>query len=155
MHSCNIHLIYFYFFLTLLKFVLDAQFLNHPQLTNLFTDDEQQVLQFLKNFFVEEFDDIKNGFKIILKFDSNPYFENETIVKEFHLGTEQPRQVVSPIKWKPGKNFLSSTVPEKESRKRKAPDSFFSWFTSSEPSSSDIISEVCMLIIFLINCNCN
>ena len=116
--------------------------MNHPQLANMFREEEQDVLTHLKNFVVEEFDDIKNGYKIILKFETNPFFENETLVKEFHLGNDEPRQVVTPIKWKPGKNFLSSTVPDKDTRKRKAPESFFSWFTSAEPSSCDVIAEV-------------
>jgi hypothetical protein len=34
---------------------------------------------------VEEFEDIKSGYRIKLFFDENPYFTNEWITKEFHL----------------------------------------------------------------------
>lgn len=120
------------------------QFVNHPQLSALLTEEEHKVLQYLKNFYVEEFEDIKNGYKIKLEFDTNPYFDNDVIVKEFHLDGEEPRQVVTQVKWKPGKNFLKSAAPEKDSRKRKAPDSFLSWFLGSQPSSLDEIAEVCV-----------
>ena len=36
---------------------------------------------------VEEFEDIKSGYTIRFHFNANPYFTNEELVKEFHLGT--------------------------------------------------------------------
>jgi len=36
---------------------------------------------------VEEFDDIKSGYRIKFIFDSNPFFENAEIVKEFQLAS--------------------------------------------------------------------
>jgi hypothetical protein len=41
--------------------------------------------QFLNKLEVEEFEDIKSGYRIKLFFDENPYFTNEWITKEFHL----------------------------------------------------------------------
>lgn len=35
---------------------------------------------------VEEFEDIKSGYRIKFYFDENPYFENDLLEKEFHLG---------------------------------------------------------------------
>lgn len=34
---------------------------------------------------VEEFEDIKSGYKISFHFKSNPYFSTEVLCKEFHL----------------------------------------------------------------------
>jgi hypothetical protein len=34
---------------------------------------------------VEEFEDIKSGYKLSFVFDSNPYFSNDVLCKEFHL----------------------------------------------------------------------
>lgn len=34
---------------------------------------------------VEEFDDIKSGYRISFTFSKNPYFSNEVVSKEFHL----------------------------------------------------------------------
>lgn len=36
---------------------------------------------------VEEFDDIKSGYRVKFHFDENPFFDNDTLVKEFHLST--------------------------------------------------------------------
>ena len=119
--------------------------MNHPQLSPMFSEDEQRVLQYLKNFYIEEFEDIKNGYKILLQFDPNPYFENETLFKEYHMAEPEPIQKVETIKWKPGKNFLSTAPVEKDSRKRKTQETFFSWFTSAESSHLDEIADVCSL----------
>ena len=100
-------------------------------------------MQHMKNLNVEEFDDIKNGYKIVLSFDSNPYFENGMLVKEYHLGANgDPKVVVTPIKWKPNKNFLPPFLNDKETRKRRATDSFFSWFTDTKNITMDEIADV-------------
>ena len=36
---------------------------------------------------MEEFEDIKSGYKINFVFNENPFFSNSTLVKEFHLAT--------------------------------------------------------------------
>ncbi len=118
--------------------------MNHPQLSLTIPEEQQHCLQYLQNLFIEEFEDIKNGYKIVMKFEANnPYFENDTLVKEYRLGGNgQPKSVVTPIKWKQGKNFLADNS-DKGSRKRKASDSsFFSWFTDSKHSSLDEIADV-------------
>jgi len=118
-------------------------FMNHPQLSLLLNEEEQRVMQHMKNLNVEEFDDIKNGYKIVLSFDSNPYFENGMLVKEYHLGANgDPKVVVTPIKWKPNKNFLPPFLNDKETRKRRATDSFFSWFTDTKNITMDEIADV-------------
>lgn len=40
--------------------------------------------QFLSNFEVEEYEDIKSGYRIKFFFDENPYFTNTLLTKEFH-----------------------------------------------------------------------
>lgn len=118
--------------------------MNHPQLSLTIPEEQQQCLQYLQNLLIEEFEDIKNGYKIIMKFEANnPYFENDTLVKEYRLGGNgQPKSVVTPIKWKTGKNLLAESS-DKTARKRKAADSsFFSWFTDSKHSSLDEIADV-------------
>ena len=44
------------------------QFMNHPQLSLLIPEEQQHCLQYMQNLLIEEFEDIKNGYKIILKF---------------------------------------------------------------------------------------
>lgn len=62
-------------------------FVNHPQLSTLLDEDDEDALQHLKKVEVQEFDDIKSGYKINFYFDAtnNPYFENDVLSKEFHL----------------------------------------------------------------------
>ena len=36
---------------------------------------------------VDEFEDIKSGYKINFHFSENPFFSNSVLVKEFHLAT--------------------------------------------------------------------
>lgn len=50
-------------------------------------EDEEDALRFLNKLEVEEFEDIKSGYRINFYFDENPYFENNVLTKEFHLGS--------------------------------------------------------------------
>lgn len=56
---------------------------------------------------VEEFDDIKSGYRIKLTFDENPFFENTQIVKEFFLGNSDPTSTTTEIKWKPDNDLIN------------------------------------------------
>merc|ERR1712158_307317 len=58
------------------KFWLTA-FINHPQMSAIIEEDEEDCLQYLNKLEVEEYDDIKSGYRIRLYFDANPYFDNE------------------------------------------------------------------------------
>jgi template-activating factor I len=81
-------------------------FLNHPQLSTLLDEDDEDALQHLTRVEVQEFEDIKSGFNINFYFDAskNPYFENECLRKEFHLNENGEQTCKSTlIKWKPGK----------------------------------------------------
>jgi template-activating factor I len=86
-------------------------FLNHPQLSTLLDEDDEDALQHLKRVEVQEFEDIKSGYKINFYFDAglNPYFENECLSKEFHLNENgEPTCKSTLIKWKSGKIIILS-----------------------------------------------
>uniref|UniRef100_A0A914RA60 Uncharacterized protein n=1 Tax=Parascaris equorum TaxID=6256 RepID=A0A914RA60_PAREQ len=61
-------------------------------------------------FKVEEFDDIKSGYRIKLTFDENPFFENTQIVKEFFLGNAEPTSTTTEIKWKPDNELVNKDL---------------------------------------------
>lgn len=63
------------------------QFVNHPQISAILDEEEEECLKHLRKLEVEEFDDIKSGYRIKFYFEENPYFENDVLVKEFHLAT--------------------------------------------------------------------
>lgn len=50
-------------------------------------EEEEECLKHLKKLEVEEFEDIKSGYRIKFHFDENPFFENDILVKEFNLAT--------------------------------------------------------------------
>ena len=90
-------------------------FVNHPQLSTLLDEDDEEALQYLKRVEVQEFDDIKSGYKINFHFDNtkNQFFENEVLTKEFHLNENgEPSCNSTKIKWKPGKVSTRSSLQQ-------------------------------------------
>jgi template-activating factor I len=78
-------------------------FLNHPQLSSYLDQNDENILQHLKRVDVEEHEDIKSGYRIKFTFDTNPYFENDLIVKEYSVTESSETQHKStPIRWKSG-----------------------------------------------------
>ncbi|VDI79023.1 protein SET-like isoform X1 [Mytilus galloprovincialis] len=121
-------------------------FVNHPQVSALLNEEDEEALQFLTKVEVQEFEDIKSGYKINFHFDSNQYFENEVISKEFHLNdTGEPSSKSTPIKWKAGKDLTKkSSTPSKGGRKRnlEEQESFFCWFSDHGDAGADELGEV-------------
>ncbi|XP_078596118.1 protein SET-like isoform X26 [Branchiostoma floridae x Branchiostoma japonicum] len=126
-------------------------FVNHPQVSALLTEEDEECLHYLTKLEVEEFEDIKSGYRIKFFFDDNPFFENEVIEKEFHLGSSDydhvgdPASKSSEIKWKEGMDLTKRNKEiTKQGRKRlhEEPRSFFFWFTDNTDASCDDIAEV-------------
>jgi len=131
-------------------------FVNHPQISAILDEDEEECLHFLSKLEVEEFEDIKSGYRIKFYFDENPYFENDLLEKEFHLGAGgDPASKSTSIKWKEGSElakrlkdhanaFKNESEGSKNSRKRphEYPRTFFTWFTDHGDASADDIAEV-------------
>ena len=64
-------------------------------------EDEEDALQYLSKLEVEEFEDIKSGYKIKFYFSTNPYFSTESLCKEFQLGSSgDPTSSSTDIEWK-------------------------------------------------------
>jgi len=124
-------------------------FVNHPQISAILEEEEEECLHYLTKLDVEEFDDIKSGYRIKFYFDENPYFENDALTKEFHLSSiGDPASHSTEIKWKQGHNLVERfrirmQQTEKGSRKRALEiRSFFSWFSDHMDPSADEIAEV-------------
>lgn len=134
------------------------QFINHPQISSILDEEEEECLHYMTKLEVEEFEDIKSGYRIKFFFDSNPYFENECLVKEFHLGTSgDPASSSTPIIWKLGSDLAkrlkdhtqraneANNQNSKNSRKRAHQEptrTFFTWFLENGDASADDIAEV-------------
>ncbi|XP_077997540.1 protein SET-like [Glandiceps talaboti] len=121
-------------------------FINHPQISAILTDEDEECLHYLTKLEVEEFEDIKSGYRIKFHFESNPFFENDVIQKEFHLANSgEPASQSSTIQWKTGMNLITRSGSESKDRLKGESEtrSFFSWFADhSEPSADDIAEVV-------------
>jgi len=113
-------------------------FLNHPSLVDVFTDDDQKVLDFVEELVVEDPDD-KQGWKIIMKFKANPWFKNDSLFKEviFDIETGDVRVSASKVEWKDGNHDLS----------KRGDDNFFAyWFRTddadAESAAEDGVAEI-------------
>lgn len=126
-------------------------FVNHPQLSDLLTTSDEKVLKHLKKVEVQEFEDIKSGFRINFHFEKNEWFKNPILTKEFHLGdTGEPSSTFTKIDWHPGKDLTAKANSAKknngEQKKRtfedQNQDSFFCWFTDESSAFGDELGEV-------------
>jgi len=111
-------------------------FLNHEMLADLLDEEDQNAFKFLKELNVEDFDDVKSGFKISLTFDNNPYFKNKTLSKTFQYD-EAGILTVAPtkIEWKEGMDLTKREKATKEGNKRtqeSESESFFNWFSEED-----------------------
>jgi len=124
-------------------------FINHPQVSGILDEEEEECLHFLNKLEVEEFEDIKSGYRINFTFEENPYFENKILTKEFHLGTanegEGPKSTSTAIQWKEGKNLLKQLLQKPFNNKKKRNleyKTFFDWFTDNSDPVNDEIAEL-------------
>ncbi|XP_011300706.1 protein SET isoform X1 [Fopius arisanus] len=126
-------------------------FVNNKKIAEILEEDEEDALRYLNKLEVEEFEDIKSGYRINFYFDENPYFENEVLTKEFHLGSSgewglgDPASQSTPIRWKDGADLTKRAKGKAQLKERKRPlghRSFFDWFTDHGDPSSDDIAEL-------------
>jgi template-activating factor I len=109
-------------------------FVNHPQISRVINEEEEECLHYLVSVQVEEFEDIKSGYKIKFIFDENPFFENTELVKEFHLANLEPNSTTTEIKWKPGRKKTNSKEGELKS--------FFDWLSDNSDPAGDDLAEL-------------
>ncbi|XP_069779058.1 protein SET-like [Narcine bancroftii] len=126
---------------------LVTTFVNHPQVSALLGEEDEEAMHYLTRVEVTEFEDIKSGYRIDFYFDENPYFDSKVLSKEFHLNENgDPSSKSTEIKWKPGKDLTkrSSQSQTKVGRKRQheEPESFFTWFTDHLDAGADELGEV-------------
>ncbi|XP_014222871.1 protein SET isoform X2 [Trichogramma pretiosum] len=118
-------------------------FVNNKKIADILEEDEEDALRYLNKLEVEEFEDIKSGYRINFYFDANPYFENSILTKEFHLGDPASQSTV--IQWKEGADLSKRSKAKTVMKSRKRPlghRSFFDWFTDHGDPSSDEIAEL-------------
>ncbi|CAN0068215.1 unnamed protein product [Lampetra planeri] len=118
-------------------------FLNHPQISPLIDETDEEAFHHMTKLEVEEFEDIKSGYRIKLHFAENPYFENDIVTKEFHLGSAgKPVSQSTPIRWKAGMELTRQHPPADTKGRKRGHSSFFMWFGDHNDPTSDEVAEV-------------
>ncbi|XP_073886740.1 testis-specific Y-encoded protein 3-like [Macaca fascicularis] len=73
---------------------------NHPQMSALLTDQDEDMLSYMINLEVKEAKHPVHLCQIMLFFRSNPYFQNKVITKEYLVNvTEHRASHSTPIQW--------------------------------------------------------
>ncbi|XP_050998089.1 testis-specific Y-encoded-like protein 2 [Acomys russatus] len=109
-------------------------FLNHPRISILINQRDEDIFRYLTNLQVQDLRHISMGYKMKLYFQTNPYFTNVVIVKEFQRN--RSGRLVShstPIRWHRG---------QEPQAYRRNHDSFFNWFSNHSLPEADRIAEI-------------
>nr|XP_044996790.1 testis-specific Y-encoded-like protein 2 isoform X2 [Jaculus jaculus] len=113
-------------------------FLNHPRISILINQRDEDIFRYLTNLQVQDLRHISMGYKMKLYFQTNPYFTNMVIVKEFQRN--RSGRLVShstPIRWHRGQEPQAHNH-----RNQDTSHSFFSWFSNHSLPEADRIAEI-------------
>jgi len=105
--------------------------MNHPDLAELLSEEDEQLLEYLDEMEVEDFE--RGGFKISFKFRSNPWFKNPILFKEYKFpeGIEEPVATQTNVEWHAGKDLTRIDVEEGAS--------FFGAWFSVDNSDTEVV----------------
>ncbi|KAL6090081.1 hypothetical protein STEG23_013093 [Scotinomys teguina] len=113
-------------------------FLNHPRISILINQRDEDIFRYLTNLQVQDLRHISMGYKMKLYFQTNPYFTNMVIVKEFQRN--RSGRLVShstPIRWHRGQEPQAHNRRSHDTR-----ESFFNWFSNHSLPEADRIAEI-------------
>uniref|UniRef100_A0AAQ4S9J2 Testis specific protein Y-linked n=1 Tax=Gasterosteus aculeatus aculeatus TaxID=481459 RepID=A0AAQ4S9J2_GASAC len=116
--------------------------LNHPHLSAHIDETDEDALSYMTDLEVGiSFKNNKLGYRIRFHFRRNPYFQNNIIMKELHLGMGgSPMSFSNPILWQRGQNLTAHSEPRKSSRG--VYKTFFSWFSDHSSPGQDDVAQV-------------
>lgn len=113
---------------------------NHPQLSPMISGQDEEMMRYMINLEVEELKHPRAGCKFKFIFQSNPYFRNEALVKEYERRSSG--RVVSlstPIRWHRGQDPQAHSHRNREGN---TIPSFFNWFSDHSLLEFDRIAEI-------------
>uniref|UniRef100_G3PEZ8 Testis specific protein Y-linked n=1 Tax=Gasterosteus aculeatus TaxID=69293 RepID=G3PEZ8_GASAC len=115
--------------------------LNHPHLSAHIDETDEDALSYMTDLEIESFKNNKLGYRIRFHFRRNPYFQNNIIMKELHLGMGgSPMSFSNPILWQRGQNLTAHSEPRKSSRG--VYKTFFSWFSDHSSPGQDDVAQI-------------
>ncbi|XP_054401482.1 testis-specific Y-encoded protein 8-like [Pongo abelii] len=116
---------------------LASVFANHPQMSALITDQEEDMLSYMINLELKEAKHSVHLCKIMLFFRSKPYFQNKVITKEYLMNlTEYRASHSTPIQW-----YVDYDVEAYHCRHHNSSLNFFNWFSDHNFAGSNRIAE--------------
>ncbi|XP_064134829.1 testis-specific Y-encoded protein 3-like [Loxodonta africana] len=111
---------------------------NHPQMSALISEKDEDMLSYLINLEVENFIHPNNGCRITFFFRRNPYFRNEVIIKGYDVTiTGYTAFYSTPIQW-----FQNYECEAHSRRHHDASVNFFNWFSVPDFSGYNRITEI-------------
>uniref|UniRef100_A0A7N9I997 TSPY n=1 Tax=Macaca fascicularis TaxID=9541 RepID=A0A7N9I997_MACFA len=111
---------------------------NHPQMSALITDQDEDMLSYMINLEVKEAKHPVHLCQIMLFFRSNPYFQNKVITKEYLVNvTEYRASHSTPIQW-----CQDYEVEAYRRRHNNSGLNFFNWFSDHNFAGSNRIAEI-------------
>ncbi|XP_064134808.1 testis-specific Y-encoded protein 3-like [Loxodonta africana] len=111
---------------------------NHPQMSALVSEKDEDMLSYLINLEVENFIHPNNGCKIIFFFWRNPCFRNEVIIKGYDITiTGYTAFYSTPIQW-----FQNYECEAHGLRHHDTSVNFFTWLSLPNFSGCNRITEI-------------
>lgn len=115
--------------------------LNHPHLSAHIDETDEDALSYMTDLEIESFKNNKLGYRIRFHFRRNPYFQNNIIMKELHLGMGgSPMSFSNPILWHRGQNLTAHSESRKSSHG--VYQTFFSWFSDHSNPGQDDVAQI-------------
>ncbi|XP_020785495.1 testis specific protein Y-linked [Boleophthalmus pectinirostris] len=115
--------------------------LNHPHLSAHIDETDEDALSYMTDLEIETFKNNKLGYRIRFHFRRNPYFQNNIIMKELHLGMGgSPMSYSNPILWHRGHNLTTHSEPKKTGRG--VYQTFFNWFSDHGNPAQDDVAQI-------------
>ncbi|XP_060930410.1 testis specific protein Y-linked isoform X2 [Limanda limanda] len=115
--------------------------LNHPHLSAHIDETDEDALSYMTDLEIESFKNNKLGYRMRFHFRRNPYFQNNIIMKELHLGMGgSPMSFSNPIVWHRGQNLTAQSEARKSSVG--VYQTFFSWFSDHSNPGQDDVAQI-------------
>ncbi|XP_071069773.1 testis-specific Y-encoded protein 3-like [Dasypus novemcinctus] len=112
--------------------------LNHPLMSAMISDQDQDMLNYMISLKVEEFIHPTNSCKIIFFFGRNPYFQNEVITKEYDITiTGYKASHSTPIQWLGDYECQTNSYSNSNTSLN-----FFNWLSDHNFAGSNRIAEI-------------
>ncbi|XP_010596130.1 testis-specific Y-encoded-like protein 4 [Loxodonta africana] len=115
-------------------------FRNHPQLSPMISDQDEDMMKYMINLELEELKHPRAGCKFKFIFQCNPYFRNEALVKEYERRSSgRVVCLATPIRWHRGQDPQAHVHRNREGN---SIHSFFNWFSDNNLQEFDKIAEI-------------